>query len=157
MKDGDEILMVDDVPIDDKATLLAALNTAREEERPASIVLLRREETGSRELAMEVTAAPLPALNYGFDLQRATYIYSEKNPLDAVVVGCGACLKFLQDSWLTLRGIITNRVPGKNVGGPIAIGVIAHSFASVSWTKFFFFLCVLSMNLTCSEVHTSSP
>jgi regulator of sigma E protease len=62
-------------------------------------------------------------------------------------MGGGACIKFLEDSWLTLQGIVTDRVPGKNVGGPIAIGVIAHSFASVSWTKLFFFLCVLSMNL----------
>jgi len=147
LKSGDEILMVGDVPIDGTKTLLAALRAATQEERPASIVLLRTEESGEREITLEITAAPLPVLDYGINLMRAEYVYSESNPMDALVVGCGACVKFLQDSWLTLKGIFTDQVPGKNVGGPIAIGVIAHSFASVAWTKFFFFLCVLSMNL----------
>jgi regulator of sigma E protease len=86
-------------------------------------------------------------MSYGFNLQRADFIYRVTNPVDALTLGCTSCYKFLKDSWYTLQGIVTKRVPGKNVGGPIAIGVIAHSFASVAWTKFFFFLCVLSMNL----------
>ena len=147
MKSGDEILAVDGVDIDGQTSLLAALRAATQEGRAASINLLRIESGTGEELTLNITAAPLPRLDYGLSMERAEYVYSEKNPLNAAVVGCGACLKFLQDSWLTLRGIATDRVPGKNVGGPIAIGVIAHSFASVSWTKLFFFLCVLSMNL----------
>ena len=147
MLSGDEILMVDEVSIDGKGTLLASLRTATKEGRPASIVLLRKDTSGERELTLLITSTPVPTLDYGLSLERAEYIYREKKPLDALLVGCGACVKFLQDSWLTLHGIITNRVPGKNVGGPIMIGVIAHSFASVSWTKLFFFLSVLSMNL----------
>ena len=147
MQSGDEILMVDDISIDGMDTLMASLRAATGEDRPASIVILRKDVDGERELTLNVMSAPVPTLDYGLRMERAEYIYRESSPLDALIVGCGACVKFLQDSWLTLQGIITDRVPGKNVGGPIAIGVIAHSFASVSWTKLFFFLCVLSMNL----------
>ncbi|MBJ01656.1 MAG: hypothetical protein CMK00_02155 [Planctomycetes bacterium] len=147
LQDGDEILMVGDVSIDSQATLLRALKGKTEQGAPAALTISRVHNGQPEELEIEVSAAPIAPLVYGIGFQRAEYIYSEKNPWDATTVGCGACLKFLKDSWLTLRGIATDRVPGKNVGGPIAIGVIAHSFASVSLTKFFFFLCVLSMNL----------
>lgn len=147
MQSGDEIIMVDAVSIDGTETLLTALRAATEDERPATIVVLREVPTGLQELTLTVTSAPVPRFHYGLSLDRAEYIYRETKPLDALLMGGGACIKFLEDSWLTLQGIITDRVPGKNVGGPIAIGVIAHSFASVSWTKLFFFLCVLSMNL----------
>jgi regulator of sigma E protease len=111
-------------------------------------VLIRRATSaGAEELELTVTPMALAPMSYGLNLKRADFIYSVSNPLEALSLGCTSCIKYLKDSWLTLQGIVTKRVPGKNVGGPIAIGVIAHSFASVAWTKFFFFLCVLSMNL----------
>jgi regulator of sigma E protease len=147
LEDGDEVLMVGDVPVDGQETLLLALRAKTEQGAPANLTVSRQRNGHSEELEIEVTPAAIAPLVYGIGFQRAEYVYSEKNPVDAITVGGGACLKFLKDSWLTLKGIATDRVPGKNVGGPIAIGVIAHSFASVSLTKFFFFLCVLSMNL----------
>lgn len=147
LQDGDEILMVGDISVDGQETLLKALKGKTEQGVPAALTITRMVNGEAQAVVVEVESAPLSPLVYGIGIQRAEYIYSEKNPVDAIVVGCGACLKFLKDSWLTLKGIATDRVPGNNVGGPIAIGVIAHSFASVSMTKFFFFLCVLSMNL----------
>lgn len=147
MQDGDEILQVNGISIGKEATLLTTLR-ANTQAGSALPVLIRRLTTeGPQELELEVTPEALAPLSYGFNLKRADFIYRVTNPLEALALGCTSCLKFLKDSWFTLQGIVTNRVPGKNVGGPIAIGVIAHSFASVAWTKFFFFLCVLSMNL----------
>ena len=145
--DGDEVLMVGDVAIDTQETLLKALRANTGEGAPSVLTVARATGDAVQEVELSVEAAPLTALLYGIGVQRAEYVFSEKSPLGAVQLGVGACVKFLKDSWLTLRGIVTDQVPGKNVGGPIAIGVIAHSFASVSITKFFFFLCILSMNL----------
>jgi len=157
VQSGDEILQVNGVTIGESAPLIQTLhaNTSSghssacsvSEQLPVSLLLRRGAGDAERELVVSVMPAPRAPLDYGFGLRRADFIYSVSNPLEAVAVGCKSCVKFLQDSWLTLEGIITKRVPSKNVGGPIAIGVIAHTFASVSWTKFFFFLCVLSMNL----------
>jgi regulator of sigma E protease len=147
LRDGDEILQVNGVTVGPEAPLLTTLraNTSAGE---AITVLIRRETSaGAEELELTVTPTALAPMSYGLNLKRADFIYSVSNPLEALALGCTSCFKFLKDSWLTLQGIVTKRVPGKNVGGPIAIGVIAHSFASVAWTKFFFFLCVLSMNL----------
>jgi len=145
--DGDEILMVGDVPIDSQETMLKALRGNADLEVPSVLTISRTSSGQSEELEITVQAAQLTPMLYGIGIQRAEYVFREKSPLGAIALGCGACVKFLKDSWLTLRGIVTDQVPGKNVGGPIAIGVIAHSFASVSITKFFFFLCILSMNL----------
>ena len=157
MESGDEILQVNGISIGEDAPLIQTLqaNTSApsswacsvSEQQPLALLVRRGVGESERQLELSVMPAPRAPLDYGFGLKRADFIYRVANPLEAVAVGCRSCWKFLQDSWLTLEGIITKRVPSKNVGGPIAIGVIAHTFASVSWTKFFFFLCVLSMNL----------
>jgi regulator of sigma E protease len=147
MKNGDVILQVNGISIGKEAPLLTTLRANTKSETALPILIRRTADSGQQELVLEVTPTALAPLGYGFNLKRADFIYRVTNPLEALTLGCTSCVKFLKDSWFTLQGIITNRVPGKNVGGPIAIGVIAHSFASVAWTKFFFFLCVLSMNL----------
>lgn len=147
MINGDEILQVNGISIGKTTPLLTTLRANTESATVLPILIRRTTAAGTQELELEVTPAAMAPLSYGFNLKRADFIYRVTNPIEAFTLGCTSCVKFLKDSWFTLQGIVTKRVPGKNVGGPIAIGVIAHSFASVAWTKFFFFLCVLSMNL----------
>ena len=144
---GDEILQVNGVSIGTNAPLLTTLRAETSAASTIDVLVRRETSEGPVERSFAVEAAPLAPMSYGLSLRRADFIYRVTNPLEAVALGCTSCVKFLKDSWFTLQGIVTKRVPGKNVGGPIAIGVIAHNFASVAWTKFFFFLCVLSMNL----------
>ena len=144
---GDEILQVNGISIGATAPLLTTLRAETSAASTIDVLVRRETSEGAVERSFAVEAAPLAPMSYGLSLRRADFIYRVTNPLEAVALGCTSCVKFLKDSWFTLQGIVTKRVPGKNVGGPIAIGVIAHSFASVAWTKFFFFLCVLSMNL----------
>ena len=84
---------------------------------------------------------------YGFDMRSAQYIYKADDPATAVVVGIGNSWRFIQEAYLTLKGILFGRVSSENVGGIITIGVVSHSWASVGITKLLFFLCMLSMNL----------
>ena len=144
---GDQILQVNGISIGETAPLLTTLRANTSAESPTTLLIRRSTAAGEVQETISVQAASLAPMSYGFNLQRADFIYRVTNPVEALGLGCTSCFKFLTDSWYTLQGIVTKRVPGKNVGGPIAIGVIAHSFASVAWTKFFFFLCVLSMNL----------
>ena len=62
-------------------------------------------------------------------------------------MGFASSWKFLQESWLMLRRIMTGQVSGDNVGGIITIGVVSHSWAAMGLAKLFFFLCMLSINL----------
>lgn len=110
---------------------------------------VRVEREGAAEsaltLAIQPRAAPPP--EYGFGLRDATYVYKASGPLDAVAVGFHSSWKLVKESFLTLQRIANGDVSGKNVGGIITIGVVSHSWAEVGWTRLFFFLCMLSMNL----------
>lgn len=100
---------------------------------------------GGLAFAIQPRAAPPP--DYGFGLRDAQYVYKANGPLEAVVVGFHSSWKLVKESFLTLQRIANGDVSGKNVGGIITIGVVSHSWAEVGWTRLFFFLCMLSMNL----------
>src|SRR6185503_12348559 len=54
--------------------------------------------------------------------------------------------------WLTIKKMIVGEVSTKSIGGIITIGSVSYSMAEAGWTKLFFFLCLLSINLAIFNV-----
>ena len=55
--------------------------------RTVSFVSPNSMTSPSGEVTLVIEAAPIPTAFYGISLNRAEYVYREKNPIDAVVVG----------------------------------------------------------------------
>jgi regulator of sigma E protease len=70
------------------------------------------------------------------------------NAAQALVMGADETLTTILDVYLQLRNLVTNRISFfKNAGGPIKIGMVAYSMASMSIWELIFFLGVISINL----------
>jgi len=147
LADGDRILSIDGVTMDGYMAIKAAAGAARDG-RTLSIAFERENAAGGHEYrTITASVAPSRALDYGFALQAAQYVYRTDGPMDAIRAGFAASWKFLEESWLTLKRILFGQVSGKNIGGIITIGVVSHSWAALGLSKLFFFLCMLSINL----------
>lgn len=148
LSSGDEIQSIAGAEVDTFEEIIEQTNAAIAKSELVRIAVKRRGADGEPQfLEFDVLTKPPVGHDYGIAFYPATYIYQEKNPVRAVQVGMVFCWSFLEDTWRTLRGIASRDVSGKNVGGIITIGVVAHNFANSGWAKLFFFLCVLSMNL----------
>ncbi|MAE29208.1 MAG: RIP metalloprotease RseP [Planctomycetes bacterium] len=99
--------------------------------------------------ALEFTVTPMPwrAPVYGLGLALSEYTYQAPSLWSAVTIGISSSWRFVEEAWLTLQRVASRQVKGDNIGGIITIGVVSHTWASVAFTKFLFFLCMLSMNL----------
>jgi regulator of sigma E protease len=149
LRDGDRVVRIDGAEVSNYQEITDRSRAAAASGRAMTFALLRSDPQSGEARALEIDVAPEPfhPLEYGLGPRIASYVFRVENPLLAIQVGIRSCWKFLQDTWLTLKGIVTARVSPKNLGGPIAIGVYAHSWASAGLSKFFFFLCILSINL----------
>ena len=58
----------------------------------------------------------------------------------------------IQDTWLTVKKMIVGDVSTKSISGIITIGNVSYEVAKTGWTKLFFFLCLLSINLAIFNV-----
>ncbi len=145
VQDGDRIVAVAGHPIarfDELQPLIKQAGSAN----ALDVVVKRVQDGVERELSFSIRPRAL-ALSYGLALEQANYVYQAASPSQAVLVGFRSSFKFLAESWLTLRRILTGQVSGDNVGGIITIGVVSHSWAGQGLAKLLFFLCMLSMNL----------
>lgn len=148
LADGDEVRRIDGVDARDFRQILERTREAVRRGRPITLSIVRRtagEET--RFLDFTVAAREVVRPDYGLNLLGAEYVYRAKNPLEALAVGLSSTWQFLEEAWLTVKGMLFQRVGADKMGGIITISVVAHSWAEVGWTKFFFFLCLLSLNL----------
>jgi regulator of sigma E protease len=145
----DEILEVDDATVSRYADLVAASKRAAETRRPLTFAL-RREGSGGRApqfLEIQAAPAPLHPLESGLSLSYATYTYRVAGAGRALRLGVSSSFKMIHDVWRHLRGMMRREVGSKNVGSIIKISIVAHDTAKIGWVKFFWFLCLLSMNL----------
>jgi regulator of sigma E protease len=85
--------------------------------------------------------------DYGLALRQAEYLYRSENFGAALVSGARYSWRFLEDSWRTLKRMLNQDVSPKNVGGIITISAVSYSLTEAGWIKFFFFLCLISINL----------
>jgi len=141
----DEALAIDDVEVNSWQDIKDAVERAGREERAARFRVRR---AGAPEpLEFEVAPERRPAADYGLALRQAEYIYRSENFAAALVSGARYSWRFLEDSWRTLKRMVNQDVSPKNVGGIITISAVSYSLTEAGWIKFFFFLCLISINL----------
>lgn len=141
----DEVLTIDDADVRSWQDIKSAVERASREERAARFRVRR---AGAPDL-LTITVAPVrrPVADYGLALRQAEYIYRSESFGAALAFGARYSWRFLEDSWLTLRRMLTSDVSPKNVGGIITISAVSYSLTEAGWIKFFFFLCLISINL----------
>lgn len=163
MQDGDLVLALDGIPIDE---LVAELSESKVQEPGEDLdeywgavqdAARRAVDTGD-ELAftldrngqiieLSASAAAVPVLDYGMGLAESRYIYSTKGLVPSVKAGALASWRFLSEVWLTLKKMFQQEVSTKNLGGIITIGQVSYHWSAMGWTKLLFFLCMVSVNL----------
>ena len=156
LRDGDRVLEIDGSDVatwEDVSTLVGKASAAK---RPVVFQIERRipdgtaDDSGARTEFLNLTAtpAPTPLPDYGFELQRAQYVFQAASIGQAITIGTERSWKLLKDSWSTIKGILQGRVSAeKSVGGIITIGVFSYTLAEAGWVELMFFLCLLSINL----------
>lgn len=154
LRHGDEIRLVDSAPVSTWQEVFDLTREAVRRDRALSFTVLRAErgEGEASFVELHVQPAAQEVHEYGFGLAAATYVYKAHSLLDALSFGASACWRFLQDTWLTLKSMLFGRVSADNIGGPIMIAVVSHTMAELGLAKFFFFLCILSINLALINV-----
>jgi regulator of sigma E protease len=150
LMDLDRVMSVDGSEVRTWADVTRLVRRAGEESREAVFSVDRTHAAQSAspryvDIAAVPSAPPVP--DYGFALRRAQYTYRSPDVVEALRMGALSSWRFLADSWLTIRQMLLQRVSPDKMGGIIAISAISYSLAEEGWTKLFFFLCVLSLNL----------
>lgn len=149
LRTGDEILKIDNVETGEFADLVTA--SAEAGARGQSMELqVRRAGTAGEDiqyLTLDITPVPSSQHSFGLALSLARYDYKVTNPFLAIKHGAVASFKMIRDVFRFLRGMMRREVGKQHVGSIIKISVIAHDTAEAGWVRFFWFLCLLSMNL----------
>ncbi len=154
LRDGDEVRQVAGAPVARWAQVLERTRAAVKQGEAITYTIARRPPEGGEAAFVEIQVQPagLEQPHYGFGLAPAMYVYKADNIGDALTFGAAACWRFLQDTWMTLKSMLFQRVSAEHIGGPITIAVVSHSMAELGMAKFFFFLCILSINLALINV-----
>ena len=149
LRTGDWIREIDDTPMLAFADLVEASGMAGKRGRAMSLAVERPGAAyGDPEtLTLDVKPEPYPQHAFGLALSLASYDYKVSNPVVAVKQGAVASFKMIRDVFRFLRGMMRREVGKQHVGSIIKISVIAHDTAEAGWVRFFWFLCLLSMNL----------
>ncbi len=148
LRTGDFIQEIDGTSIKTFGDIRGACKDGISEERALNLVVLREVSgEGPSELTFNFKGEPYTP-SYGFGVQRASYVFRAKGPVDAVRAGFISSWRFIEDAFITIKGVVfTKSIDGKNLGGIITIARVANSWAEVGLTKLLFFLCLLSVNL----------
>lgn len=141
----DEVLGVDGVEVHVWQDVKRLVEQAGREQRAAQFRVRRPGALDHLSFTVAPEARPVP--DYGLSLRQAEYVYRSENFGAALVFGVRYSWRFLEDSWLTLKRMLTQDVSPKNVGGIITISAVSYGLTEAGWIKFFFFLCLVSINL----------
>jgi regulator of sigma E protease len=120
---------------------------AGREKRPLHVEFTRFGAEGSETMKLSVQPRPIEQPSFGLALERARYDYRVTSGVKAISLGVTSSVNMLRDVGRTLRGIMNREVSEDNLGGIITIGVVAKHSADNGLVKFFWFLCLLSINL----------
>src|SRR5262245_46169189 len=141
----DEALAIDGAEVHSWQDIKDSVERAGREGRAARFQVRR----GGAPAPLEFEVAPerRPVADYGIALRQAEYVYRSENFAAALVSGARYSWRFLEDSWRTLKRMVNQDVSPKDVGGIITISPGSYSLTEAGWIKFFFFLCLISINL----------
>lgn len=141
----DRILRVDGTEVKAWTDIVDLIRVGARERRPIEFRIAR--EGSAEHLTVTVSAEVQPRPVYGLNLRQAEYTYRASGLGEAILFGAQCSWRFLEDSWLTLKRMLTRDVSPKNVGGIITISAVSYSLTEHGWVKLFFFLCLVSINL----------
>lgn len=150
LKSGDRVREIDGHITQAYADIVTLTRQATQEERPARFRIERDDPeapSGIEELNLSVVSrASIP--DYGLrSIRPAKYVYKSDSVTDAIKVGFLQSRNQMEELWMSLKGLITQRVPAESMGGIVSISRTSFSVAEEGWTRLFFFLSFLSLNL----------
>lgn len=145
LRTQDEVLAIDGVEVHVWQDVKRLVEQAGRDKRPAQFRVRRPGAPDHLSFQVAPEARPIP--DYGLSLRQAEYIYRSESFPAALVFGVRYSWRFLEDSWLTLKRMLTRDVSPKNVGGIITISAVSYGLTEAGWIKFLFFLCLVSINL----------
>ncbi|MEY2746643.1 MAG: hypothetical protein RL112_1685 [Planctomycetota bacterium] len=146
VRDGDRIVKIGEARIERFSDMATAIKNAGAE--PRAWTALRRGPDGREaEVRLDVAAGGFERPDLGLAFEGAEHIVRADGPIDALAIGLQSSWRFLVETGRVLKGLFQGSVAGSNVGGILTIGAVSHTFAESGLAKFFFFLCILSLNL----------
>lgn len=137
---GDEILALDDVPLDDFEALSEYV---RAKNATSYRVRYRR---GDEVASLTIDTSGIPYWNYGLALGFRSVTIKEDLP-GAMRAGWDASINGLRTTWMTLTKVVSGHVATKNLGGIVGIADVSYKAASWGLSKLLFFLAIVSINL----------
>jgi regulator of sigma E protease len=147
---GDTIVAVDGEPVEQWHDVPEAVEAAGA--RPVTMVLGRADGRHTASVTPRLETAPGPdgkpreVARVGI---RAAYEY-ESEPYDvagAMGAGWEATWGTTKQIVRSVRGLLTGRISGRNLGGPILIGQMAGQTAELGFDAFLSFMALISVNL----------
>jgi len=152
LRTGDRIVRIDGVAVNSWEDIPPAVHAKADLDPPQALELsiMHQEAPGDALETRTISVVPEPS-NVGGDLGLAfnfrQIVYKADGPVSALSAGVTSTWRFLEDSWIFLKRVISQDISGKNAGGIITIGMVSTHWAGEGLSKLFFFLCILSMNL----------
>lgn len=147
LRSGDRFTAINGVEIATWSEISQAVRRAGKHGKDLAIRIERPTGDSSEYLEFSIPAVDRPIVDYGIAYSLDQYVYKSDSFGEAVEVGALSSWRFLQECWLTIKGMLTRRVSPKNIGGIITIGTVSYHVAAAGLAKLFFFLCLLSVNL----------
>jgi regulator of sigma E protease len=144
---GDRVVEIDGVAIETYADIKALTGQATTEDREA-VFRVEREKSGEIEtLTLAATSrASIPDFGLRW-IQPAKYIYKSDGFGDAILTGFTQSMHRMEELWISLKALVTQRLPAKSMGGIVSISRVSFTVAEEGWPQLFFFLSFLSLNL----------
>jgi len=152
MRDGDVLKSINGKPVENWKTIYEVLGEAGKRNGPVGLKVYRErgEEPGHMELTATLRRSPIQ--QYGITTKFPEHIVKTEGPMESIRVGIDCSIRFVEDTWLTLKGMLMNSVSPKNMGGIILISQVSYSVSEQGLAKLLFFLCMLSINLAILNV-----
>ena len=155
LRDGDVITRINGVEVATWEDVQRRVSDAGKRGTSVRLSVTRRGATPDERTAyLELDATPRASSfpMYGLAVQPATSIFQASGPIDAIVAGMSCSWRFVVDSWITIRHMLSGQVSSKNMGGIIMISQVSYSWSQEGLPKLFYFLCMLSINLAILNV-----
>jgi regulator of sigma E protease len=154
LQTGDRLITADDQPVHQLSELQAIIHAAGE--RPLHLLVERAGDragdlTGDavQRVALTITPQVRGDPSYGFDhllLEKRALVRAD-GFVDAVRRGCICSIDLLKQVYVTFKRLLSGEVAAKNIGGIISMSRQTYRQAQVGWTRFLYFLALLSINL----------
>jgi regulator of sigma E protease len=147
---GDHPITADDKPVHQLSDLQAVIRAAGE--RPLHLLVERAADRAGdpvQRVALTITPQLRGDHDYGFDHQlvEKRALVRADGFVDAVRRGCVCSIDLLKQVYVTFKRLLSGDVAAKNIGGIISMSRQTYRQAQVGWTRFLYFLALLSINL----------